>query len=234
MSGKTPLILLPGLLCDGALWRHQAESLGDIADITVVDLTRDERLDVMARVILKGAPETFALAGLSMGGYLALEIMRQAPGRVERLALLDTSARPDTAEQAERRRGFIELTHKGEFKGVTERLLPLLIHPDRTGDRDLTGTVMGMAERVGKEAFIRQQHAIMARPDGRDALASITCPTLVLCGRQDGLTPLSVHEELARLIPAAALVIVEDCGHLPPLERPRTVSAVLRYWLRAS
>lgn len=234
MAAKKPLILLPGLLCDGALWHHQTTTLADVADVTVADLTRDERLDIMARVVLKGAPATFCLAGLSMGGYLALEIMRQAPERVERLALLDTSARADTAEQTERRRAFMSLAREGQFKGVTERLLPLLIHPDRMADTDLTGTVMGMAERVGRDAFIRQQHAIMARPDGRGALAAISCPTLVLCGRQDGLTPLALHEELAAKIPGAALVVVEDCGHLAPLERPRAVSAVLRYWLHAA
>jgi len=233
MAAKKPLILLPGLLCDGALWRHQTTTLADVADVTVADLTRDERLDVMARVILKGAPETFCLAGLSMGGYLALEIMRQAPGRVERLALLDPSARADTAEQTERRRAFMSLARQGQFKGVTERLLPLLIHAERMSDKDLTGTVMGMAERVGRDAFIRQQHAIMARPDGREGLAAIACPTLVLCGREDGLTPLALHEELATMIPGAALVMIEDCGHLAPLERPRAVSAVLRYWLLA-
>ncbi len=231
MSAGTPLVLLPGLLCDAALWRHQMDTLADIAEITVADLTGDDRFDDMARSVLEAAPETFALAGLSMGGYVAHEIMRQAPGRVTRLALLDTSARADTPGQSERRRAFIAQTRHGDFKGVTSRLLPMLIHPDRLEDGDLTGTIMAMAEGVGREAFLRQQNAIMHRPDCRRDLGAIHCPTLVLCGRQDALTPLAGHEEMADGIPNATLVVIEDCGHMAPMERPRAVSAVMRYWL---
>ena len=231
MSARTPLVLLPGLLCDAALWRHQTDTLADIAEITVADLTGDDRFDDMARTVLETAPETFALAGLSMGGYVAHEIMRQAPGRVTRLALLDTSARADTPGPSERRRAFIAQTRHGDFKGVTSRLLPMLIHPDRLEDGDLTGTIMAMAEGVGREAFLRQQNAIMHRPDCRRDLGAIHCPTLVLCGRQDALTPLAGHEEMADGIPNATLVVIEDCGHMAPMERPRAVSAVMRYWL---
>ena len=231
MSAGTPLVLLPGLLCDAALWRHQMDTLADIAEITVADLTGDDRFDDMARSVLEAAPETFALAGLSMCGYVAHEIMRQAPGRVTRLALLDTSARADTPGQSERRRAFIAQTRHGDFKGVTSRLLPMLIHPDRLEDGDLTGTIMAMAEGVGREAFLRQQNAIMHRPDCRRDLGAIHCPTLVLCGRQDALTPLAGHQEMADGIPDSTLVVIEDCGHMAPLERPRAVSAVMRYWL---
>ena len=231
MSAGTPLVLLPGLLCDAALWRHQTDTLADIAEITVADLTGDDRIDDMARTVLKAAPETFALAGLSMGGFVAHEIMRQAPGRVTRLALLDTSARADTPGQSERRRAFIAQTRHGDFKGVTSKLLPMLIHPDRLEDGDLTGTITAMAEGVGREAFLRQQNAIMNRPDCRRDLGAIHCPTLVLCGRQDALTPLAGHQEMADGIPDSTLVVIEDCGHMAPLERPRAVSAVMRYWL---
>lgn len=231
MSDKT-LVLLPGLLCDGALWRHQVETLGDLVRVQVADLTRDDSMAAMARRVLDQAPDSFALAGLSMGGYVAQEIMRQAPERVERLALVDTSCLADTPEQTARRREFVEMTRHGQFRGVTSRLLPVLIHDARLGDEELTGTVMEMAERIGKEAFIRQQTAIMNRPDGTRDLGSITCPTLVLCGRQDQLTPLPLHLEMARRIPNATQVTVEDSGHLSPLERPRAVSAVMRYWLQ--
>jgi len=231
MPSKTPLMLLPGLLCDAALWRHQAETLRDIADISVGDLTQDDQLGPMARRLLADAPETFALAGLSMGGYLALEIMRQAPERVRRLALIDTSPLADTPEQTTRRRGLIDLARRGDFKGVTQRLLPLLIHPDKIRDAALTRTVMDMAERIGRDAFLRQQAAIMTRPDSRRDLGLIHCPTLVLCGRQDALTPPDVHVAMAAAIPKAALVFIEDSGHLTPLERPHAVSAVMRYWL---
>ncbi len=228
---KTPLILLPGLLCDEALWAHQSETLSDIADITVADLSQDETIQGMAERALAAAPETFALAGLSMGGYVAQEIMRQAPERVERLALLDTSSRPDSPENTEQRKGFIEQLELGDFKGVTSRLLPLLVHQDRLSDDGLIAVIQSSAQNVGPEAYIRQQKGVMTRPDGRQSLKKVTCPALVLCGRQDALTPLALHEEMAAAIPGASLVVIEDCGHLAPLERPRAVSAVMRYWL---
>jgi len=140
-----------------------------------------------------------------MGGYVAQEIMRQAPERVDRLALVDTSSRPDTPEALKRRRGLIELAMKGKFKGVTPRLLPLLIHPDRLEDHPLTDVVMGMAERIGQEVFVQQQNAIMGRVDGRPDLAKIAVPTVVICGREDALTPMDVQEEIAAGIPGARL-----------------------------
>ncbi len=228
---KTPLILLPGLLCDEALWAHQSETLSDIADITVADLSQDETIQGMAERVLDSAPETFTLAGLSMGGYVAQEIMRQAPERVERLALLDTSSRPDSPENTEQRKGFIEQLELGDFKGVTSRLLPLLVHQDRLSDDALIAVIQSSAQNVGPEAYIRQQKGVMTRPDGRQSLKKVTCPALVLCGRQDALTPLALHEEMAAAIPGASLVVIEDCGHLAPLERPHAVSAVMRYWL---
>lgn len=233
MVKKTPLVLLPGLLCDAALWRGPIEELADIAEPWVADLTRDASVTSMARRVLAEAPPRFALAGLSMGGYVAQEIMRQAPERVLRLALLDTSARADSPEQTARRRGLIELAEKGEFRGVTPRLLPVFLHPARLDDKPLTDAVMAMAERVGKDAFLRQQNAIMGRPDGRPSLAAIKCVTLVLCGRQDLLTSLDLHEEIAALVKGARLAVIEDCGHLSTMERPWEVSVELRQWLTA-
>jgi len=186
----------------------------------------------MAAATLAEAPENFALAGLSMGGYVAQEIMRQAPERVLKLALLDTSPRADSEEQMLRRRGLIELAQKGRFKGVTPRLLPLLIHPDRQQDEKLTAIIFAMAENVGMDGFIRQQKAIMGRPDGRADLAKIKVPALVLCGRQDALTPLDIHKEIAAGIAGSRLVIVEESGHLPTLERPAEVNMAMREWLR--
>jgi pimeloyl-ACP methyl ester carboxylesterase len=233
MTDKTPLVLLPGLLCDTALWRDQIDDLSDIARITVGDLTRDDQLGPMARRVLDESPESFALAGLSMGGYVAMEIVRQAPDRIVRLALLDTSARADSHEQKAQRQALIDLAGGGEFKGVTRRLLPQLIHPDRLNESPLTETIFAMAERVGREAFQRQQRVIMNRPDSRRDLGLVHCPTLVLCGRQDVRTPLAVSEEMAEKIPSASLVVIEDCGHLAPLERPPAVSATFREWLSA-
>jgi len=231
MVNKTPLLLLPGLLCDAALWRGQIDDLGDIATPLVADLSHDDSITAMAQSALAAAPPRFALAGLSMGGYVAQEIMRQAPERVLRLALLDTSSRPDTAEQSARRRGLIELAERGEFKGVTPRLLPVFLHPDRLEDKPLTEAVMAMAERVGKDAFLREQRAIIGRIDSRPGLPAIKCPTLVVCGREDQLTPLELSEEITGLVRGARLEIVEHCGHLSTMERPWEVSVLLRQWL---
>lgn len=232
MSNKMPLVLLPGLLCDAALWWHQVETLSDVVDISVADLTNDDQIGPAARAVLASAPDEFALAGLSMGGYVALEIIRQAPDRVTRLALLDTSAHPDTQEKIKFRQELINLARIGQFKGVTRRLLPKLIHPERIADHALVESIMQMAARVGRDAFLRQQRLIMNRPDSRHDLALIYCPTVVICGRQDGLTPLADSEEMAEKIPLAKLVVIEECGHLAAMERPRAVSAVLRYWLQ--
>ncbi len=228
---KPSLVLLPGLLCDAALWQAQIDRFGARCNIIVADLTRDDSLRGMAGRLLASAPPRFALAGLSMGGYVAQEILREAPDRVSRVALLDTSARPDTPDQVKRREALIALAQTGRFKGVTPRLLPLLIHPSRLDDRALTGVVMGMAERVGQAAFLRQQRAILGRPDGRADLARVACPALVMCGREDALTPLALSAEIARLIPGARLIEIEECGHLATLEQPEAVNAALEEWL---
>ena len=232
MTDKVPLALLPGLLCDAALWRPQVEALADVADCWVADFTTQDSIAAMADSVLAAMPARFALAGLSMGGYVALEIMARAPERVARLALLDTRPQADAPEETKRRRGLVELAEKGQFKGVTPRLLPLFIHEDRLEDEALTGIVTEMAQHVGKEAFIRQQRAIMGRRDQSATLVTIQVPTLVLCGREDALTPLEDHKAMAAGIAGARLVVIEDCGHLATLERPDEVNQALRAWLR--
>jgi pimeloyl-ACP methyl ester carboxylesterase len=227
---KFHLVLVPGLLCDARLWRAQTGGLADIADIWIADHTRSSSMSGVARDVLGDAPfASFALAGLSMGGYIALEIMRQAPQRVTKLALLDTAAGAETPEQTRKRMDFIALAERGNFPGVTEALLPLLIHATRLRERSLTDTIKSMAASIGKNAFIRQEQAIMSRGDG----LSLLCPTLVLCGRQDALTPPARHEEMASGIPGARLEVIEDCGHLSTLEKPIEVNAALRRWLSA-
>jgi len=231
MTAKAPLILLPGLLCDRALWEPQLASLNDIADMTVADLTGADSLAGMASAVLEGAPPRFALAGLSMGGYVSFEILRQAPERVIRLALLDTSARPDRREQTKDRLELIKQAQQGNFKGVTPRLLPRWVHPSRVNDPYIVETVTAMTQRVGREAFVRQQTAILNRPDSRPGLARIRCPTLVLCGHEDAATPPELHREIAADIADARLVVVPECGHLSTLERPAAVNEALRRWL---
>lgn len=228
------LILLPGLLCDDRLFAPQRAALGTAAaDVSVPDLTRDESVAAMADRVLAAAPERFALAGLSMGGYVALEILRRAPGRVTRLALLDTQARADTDEAKARRRGLMDSAAGDGLEAVTSRLLPLLLHEDRLGDADLTGTVRAMADAVGSDAFLRQQRAIMGRPDSRPSLPAIAVPTLVLAGREDAITPPELQQEMAAGIQHATLVLLPRCGHLSTLERPDAVARQLLAWLQA-
>lgn len=228
---KTPLILVPGLLCDDALWAPQSNWLAEIADIRVGNTLLDDSFSGMAARILEAAPDRFSLAGLSMGGYVCMEIMHQAPERVERLALFDTSGRADTEEQTKRRSALIELATIGKFKGVTPRLLPLLIHKGRQDDAALTTTIIDMAGRVGQGGFLRQQTAIMNRPDRREEMNSYDLPTMIVCGREDALTPLELHEEMASLIPQSRLCLIEECGHLSTLEQPHAATALMRDWL---
>jgi pimeloyl-ACP methyl ester carboxylesterase len=232
---KATLLLLPGLLCDRALWAAQIGGLSDVCDPWVADLTRDETMEGMARRVLEEAPaQSFALAGLSMGGYVAMEIMRQAPERVTRLALLDTRARLDAPEDRERRLQMMRLAQSERgFAPITTRMLPLLVHPSRVGDSALVEAIRGMAERTGIPAYLRQQRAIMSRVDFRPGLSQIRCPTLVVCGREDILTPLPLHVEMEGLIAGARLSILEQCGHMSTMERPHEVNTEMRLWLTA-
>lgn len=230
MVERTPLLLLPGLLCDAGLWAPQADALADVAEVQVADLSQDDRVEAMAARVLAQAPARFALAGLSMGGYVAFEILRQAPERVSRLALLDTTAAPDSPERALQRRRSLAILSRGRFLGVTQQLLPTLVHP-----RHVLGpvgeAVQAMARRVGPEAYRRQQTAILHRPDSRPLLPMLTQPILVLGGADDALTPPAVVQALAEQIPGAQLHTLPDCGHLPTLEQPEATSALMRRWL---
>ena len=228
------LVLLPGLLNDAELYVHQRQGLADLVDtILIPDLTRAETMEDLAREVLAQAPDRFALAGLSMGGYVAQEVFRQAPERIERLALMDTSARPDSPEQRRRRTGLIELSEKGRFKGVTPRLLPMLINPSRMEDQPLVDSIFAMASRIGQAGFVRQQRAILSRADSRELLRTVSVPTLIMVGDSDQLTPPELAEEMAGLIAGAELIVVKECGHLPVLEHPKLATTALREWLGA-
>ena len=226
------LLLIPGLLCDQALWQAQASALSGQCRPLVADISKAATITEMAAAILAAAPPRFALVGLSLGGYVAFEILRQAAHRVERLALMDTAAAADDEARQRRRRGLIELAQKGKFKGVTPRLLPLLLAPAAQANPAVTEVIFAMAARIGRDGFIRQQQAILSRPDSRPLLPTIDCPCLVAVGRQDELTPLATATEMAADIPTARLHVFEDCGHLPPLEKPAETTALLADWLR--
>lgn len=227
-----PLLLLPGLLCDARLWRDPAEALADVADIHHGDLTRDDSVAGMAARVLAAAPPVFALAALSMGGYVAFEILRQAPQRVAKLALLDTSARLDPPKRLAVRRAGLTMAESGRFAGVTRKLLPQLVHESRV-DGTVGEEVMAMAQRVGRDAFLRQQRAIIGRPDSLPLLSAITVPTLLGVGEDDRMTLPEETRLMHERIPGAHLHVFARCGHLPPMEVPQETAAVLRDWLTA-
>jgi pimeloyl-ACP methyl ester carboxylesterase len=227
-----PLVLVPGHMCDAAMWAHQAATLGDIAEVTIADVTNGASVGELATHILDKAPASFALAGLSLGGYVCFEVMRQAPDRITHLALLDTTARADPPEIIARRHRFIGMAREGRLDEVMSSYLPLFVHPRRLEDEPFKAKLAAMSARVGEATFYKQQDAMLSRPDSRPGLGDICCPTLVLCGRQDALTPLEVHREMASLICGSRLVIIEDSGHLTTMEQPEATTAVLRYWLQ--
>jgi pimeloyl-ACP methyl ester carboxylesterase len=224
---KADLLLLPGLTNDARVWQGVADRLADVASVRVAELTARATMPELALDVLATAPARFALAGLSMGGYCALEIVARAPERVMALGLVDTSARPDTPEGRANREKQIARAPAG-LAAIVEELLPKWVHPSRLDDHAVADIVRAMARDVGAGAFARQQRAIMSRADSRPRLAAIRCPTVVVCGREDALLPLEVHEEMARGIPGAQLRVIEACGHLAPLERPADVAAALR------
>ena len=227
----TCVVILPGLLEDAEAFGHQIERLREFASCIVADLTRADTIADLAKEALKQAPPgPFALAGHSMGGYVALEIMRQAPDRVTRLALLNTNARPDSPEATENRKRLMALADQ-DFESVVAALMPKLVTWEHLKDLDITGTIGEMALAVGKDAFIRQERAIIGRIDSRPHLSKIKCATTFIAARNDALMPLEVLEELARGIPRATLAIVEDSGHMASLEQPEEVAKLLEAWL---
>ncbi len=225
------LVLVPGLNCTRALFGPQIEALGAERPIMVADHTGDDTVQAIAARLLSAAPERFALAGLSMGSYVALAVMRQAPERVTRLGLLDTNARGDVPAARQNREELIALAQAGRFAEVHDALWPRLVHPDRGRDTALESTVRTMMLDIGPAAFVRQQRAIMTRPDSRDLLARVDIPTLVLVGEDDILTPPEQAREMANLMTGASLLTVPHCGHLSSLERPDAVTEALRGWL---
>jgi len=229
---KKTVYLLPGLLCDRSLWRHQLEVLTVDYDLRVADFSVGDSMETYVDSILAQAPEKFSVAGLSMGGYVALELMRKAPERVERLALLDASPYADQTEHRDFRKSSMDMAKERGIGDVIDAVLPRLIHPSRYEDEELVKVIDAMAHRVGVDGFLKQQTALLNRDDYYNDLVSVTCPTLVAVGRQDGMTPPRISREMAEAMPNAALVEIENCGHLSTLEQPEAVTALLRYWLQ--
>jgi pimeloyl-ACP methyl ester carboxylesterase len=229
VSESSPIVLVPGLFCTPRMYADQIPALWEFGPVTVADHRRHNSMTAIANSILASAPPKFALVGLSMGGYIAFEVLRQAPERVVRLALLDTTARPDAPEQTKVRNEQIELARSGAFGKIVRAALPMLLH--RQTDESLRNAVIQMAEETGAETFIRQQQAIMGRADSRPLLASIRCPTLVVVGEQDRLIPPDRSQEIAAGIAGSRLVTIPECGHISTLEQPQATTAALVEWL---
>jgi pimeloyl-ACP methyl ester carboxylesterase len=232
MDNTMPILLVPGLVSSPRIFAPVLPAMWRFGPITVANHIRDDNMGAIARRILAEAPPRFALAGHSMGGYIAFEIMRQAPDRVAKLALLNTSARPDTPEITQRRRGQMARAQAGEFHAIIDELFPGFVHPSRRDNAELRQLIHDMGDDIGVEAFVRQQTAVIGRPDSRPILAWIKCPTLVLSGDEDNTVPNSLSVEIARGIPGAKLTILTACGHLSQVEQTEATAAALVDWLR--
>jgi pimeloyl-ACP methyl ester carboxylesterase len=228
-----PVVLIPGLLASAQLYVPQLATLWPSGPVTIAVHTRDDSVAGIARRILADAPPRFALVGLSMGGYIAFEILRQARARVARLALLDTQARPDTDEIRAARRAQMDLARTVGLTPVVDALIPRLVHPTRAQERPLRALIHEMAAEVGLDGYLNQQSANIGRPDSRADLAHIRCPALVVVGEADVLTPVELAREMATGIAGARLVVIPECGHLSSLERPLAVNEALRGWFAA-
>jgi len=232
MDNTMPILLVPGLAVSPRIYAPVAPPMWRLGPVTVANHIRDANMGAIARRILAEAPPRFALAGHSMGGYIAFEIMRQAPQRVAKLALINTQARPDTPEATARRRGQIARAKSGDYHAVLDELFLGFVHPSRREDATLRQLVRDMGDDIGAEAFIRQQTAVLSRPDSRPTLAWIKCPTLVLSGDEDNTIPNSLSVEMADGIHGAKLTILANCGHLPQPEQPQATAEALVEWLR--
>ena len=228
----TQLILLPGLASNAVMWQHQLAVLPHALEPAVTDVhSRCESIPQMAQALLQAHAGDLILCGASMGGIIAMEVARQAPARVKGLALLGTNARPETPDMAKLREAAIEFFKQGRVKEVLTVNLPMAFHPSRAKDETLTQTYLDFVLAAGPDQLIRQNRAIMSRPDARLHLPQVTCPTLVMCGDADQLTPPEFSREIAALIPNAELVMIPRCGHMLTMERPEEVNAALLRWL---
>jgi pimeloyl-ACP methyl ester carboxylesterase len=235
-NGREELVLLPGLLCDRAVWHHQLEALSDVADCTPIEWGDEDSLVEMARTALRQAPDRFCLAGHSMGGRVALEIFRLAPRRVARIALFDTGylPRPKNAAGEEEERGRLALLAVARSEGMhamAAQWLPPMIHPARRTDRALVDTIIEMMTHKTPDIFAAQIRALLGRLDATEVLKQIGCPALLLTGREDDWSPPARHAEMAAMIPGSTLVVIPECGHMSTMERPSEVTAAMRVWL---
>lgn len=237
--GLMPVVLLPGLVCDAAVWAHARVPLEARVPVTIPDYGLLDSLGAMAEQILRDSPPRFALAGHSMGGRVALEVLRRAPERVSALALLDTGVAPlASGEAGEReaagRHELLAIAREHGMAAMAQRWVQGMVWSPRLQDSALVQGVIDMFARRSADMFAAQIRALLARPDAGGLLAGIRCPTLVLCGEQDSWAPAQRHREMAAKIPGATLVLVPECGHMCTMERPERVTQALLAWHSAA
>lgn len=226
-----PLVFLPGMMCDARLFGPQIAALSADTVVTVAPITQGERVEEIASNLLDHLPRRFALAGLSMGGIVAMEILRRAPDRVSRLALMDTNPLPETPQVAAGREPQIVAARAGRLLDVMrDEMKPNYLAPGPYRGEVLE-LVMDMARALGPDVFVRQSRALQRRPDQQTTLRKSKIPALILCGVHDALCPVKRHEFMAELMPNAELVVIDDAGHLPTLERPHETTAAIRQWM---
>ena len=231
MTSRVTVFLLPGLLCDAEIWRHQRMALERAFDIRIPRFLGLNRISAMAEHVLQDAPERFALAGHSLGGRVALEVHCVARDRIERLMLLDTGVAPVREGEAEERAVLVKLACDKGMKALADAWLAGMVRPERWKDEALMAPLQAMVERFTPAEFAGEIEALLSRPDARSELARITCPTTIVCGRQDKWSPLDRHEMMHRAIPHSKLVVIEDSGHMTPAEQPGAITQALRDWL---
>lgn len=236
MDSRPTIVLIPGLLCDETVWTAQRTALERDHQVLVPSLWGHDSIPGMARAVLELAqaatPGRFALAGHSLGARVALEAVRQAPDRVERLALLDTGIHAVRPGEPEKRQELIDLARRDGMAALAARWLPPMVHPDRVGDPALMGPLTAMVCRATPSIFEGQVRALLGRPDAAAVLPGLRCPTLVACGRQDAWSPLAQHQEMAAVIPGARLAVIEESGHMSTVEAPEAVTRLLLSWMR--
>lgn len=226
-----PLVLIPGLMCDARLFAYQAAAASRQRTVIHAPVRSDDRIESMADRVLLDAPERFALAGFSLGGIVALDIVDREPGRVSRLALIDTDPHAETPQGAAAREPQIASARAGRLSDVVDTMIAAATVGAGPHRGDALGTIRAMAADLGPEVFVAQARALQRRPDRQDVLRDLRLPVTVICGRQDTLCPLRRHEVMASLIPGATLDVIEDAGHYTPLEQPQAVWAALNRWL---
>ncbi len=228
---KEPLIMIPGTLCDETLFEKQMEGLADLADCRIADHSSSDSLKEVAANIINSVSGDFSIMGLSYGGIIAFEIMRQAPNRVKKLILLNTNHKEPSEKTRVTQQRFVGMAYLGEFENITKDILiDAMLHPKHASQPEMRNAVLQMTLNIGEERFYKQIKAQLGRPDSTPDLPNIQCPTLVMTGREDKVCPIPQHEEITNLIPNATFEIIEECGHLSTMEQPEKVNQLIRNW----